>query len=78
MSSVKTSDMHSKGIPRRQKRPGQCSRYTNSLQAGRSGVRNLVAATYFLPDQTGPGAHTISHTMSVGLFPGGTAAGAWR
>jgi hypothetical protein len=50
--------------------PRQLSRYTDSLQAGRSGDRILVEARFSAPVQTSPGAHPASCTMGTGSFPG--------
>jgi hypothetical protein len=50
--------------------PGWFSRYSDSLQAGRSGVRNPLAVRFSAPVQTGPGAHPTSYTMGTGSFPG--------
>jgi hypothetical protein len=41
-------------------------RDSDSLQAGQSGDRILMAARFSAPVQTGPGAHT----MGTGSFPG--------
>ena len=46
--------------------PGQLSRYSDSLRAGRSGDRILVGARFSAPVQTGPGAHPASCTMGTG------------
>ena len=50
--------------------PGQLSRYSKQLQAGRSGNRIPVDARYSTPVQTGPGVHPASCTMRTGSFPG--------
>jgi len=50
--------------------PGQLSRYSDSLPAGRSGDRTLVGARFSAFVQTGPGAHPPSYTMGTGTFPG--------
>jgi hypothetical protein len=39
-------------------------------RAGRSGDRIPVAARFFTPVQTGPGAHSAFYTMGTGSFPG--------
>jgi hypothetical protein len=49
---------------------GLLSRYNDRLRAGRSGDRIPVAARFFAPVQTGPGAHPASCTMVTGSFPG--------
>jgi len=49
---------------------GQRSRYSDWLQAGRSGDQILVGARFSAPVQTGPGAHPASCTMGTGSFPG--------
>ena len=48
--------------------PGQLSRYSDSLRAGRD--RIPVEARFSAPVQTGPGAHPASYTMVTGYFPG--------
>ena len=50
--------------------PGWLSRYSDSLQAGRSGDRIPVGARFPTPIQTGPGAHPASYTRGTGSFPG--------
>ena len=50
--------------------PGYVSRYSDSLQARRSGDRIPVGARFSAPVQTGPGAHPASYTMGTGSFPG--------
>ena len=49
---------------------GYLSRYSDSLRAGRCGDRNLVAAPFSAPVQTGPGGHPVSYTVGTGSFPG--------
>ena len=46
-----------------------CSRYSDSLRAGRSGDRIPVEAKFSAPIQTGPGAYPASCTMGTGSFP---------
>ena len=54
------------------------SRYSDWLQAGRSGDRISVGARFSTHFQTGRGAHpTFCATGIPGLFLGGKAAGAW-
>ena len=55
--------------------PGQLSRYSDSLRAGRSGDRFPVGARFSAPVQTAPGAHPASYTMGTGSFPGGKRPG---
>jgi len=50
--------------------PGQLSRYSDSLRAGRSGDRIPVEAKFSAPVQNGPGAHPAFYTMGTGIFPG--------
>ena len=50
--------------------PGKLSRYSDSLQAGRSGDRIPVRARFSAPVQTSPGVHPASCTMGTGSFPG--------
>jgi hypothetical protein len=50
--------------------PGQLSRYSDSLRAGRSGDRILVEERFSAPVQTGSEAHLASYTMGTGSFPG--------
>ena len=45
-------------------------RYSDSLQAGRSGDRIAVGARYSAHVQTGPGANPASYTVGTGSFPG--------
>ena len=59
------------------RRPRELSRYSDSLQAGRSRDRIPVGARFSAPVQTGPGVYPASCTMVTGSFPGGKAAGAW-
>ena len=49
---------------------GYLSRYSDSLQAGRSGDLIPVGARFSAPVQTGPGAHLTSYTMGTRSFPG--------
>jgi hypothetical protein len=57
---------------------GYSSRYSDSLPAGRSGVRMPVGARFSAPFQRVPEAHPASCIIGTGLFPGGKAAGTWR
>ena len=50
--------------------PGQRSRYSDLLRAGRSGGRIPVGSRFSSPVQTDPGAHPASYTMDTGSFPG--------
>jgi hypothetical protein len=50
--------------------PGERSRYSESLRAGRSGDRIPVGARFFVPVQTGPGVHPTSCAMGNGSFSG--------
>jgi hypothetical protein len=54
------------------------SRYSDSLQAGRSGDQIPVGAKFSAPIQTGSGAQPASCTMGTGSFLGGKAARAWH
>jgi hypothetical protein len=45
-------------------------RYSDWLQAGRSGDRILVGMKFSAPVQTGPGAHPAACAMGTGSFPG--------
>jgi hypothetical protein len=54
--------------------PGQRSRYTDSLRAGRSGDRIPVGARFSAPVKT----HPAYCKIGMGLFPSGKEAGAWR
>jgi hypothetical protein len=48
------------------KSTGYLSRYSDSLQAGRSGDRIPVEARFFAPVQTGFGAHPVFCTTGFG------------
>ena len=50
--------------------PGERSRFSDSLRAGRSGDRIPVEVRFSAPVQTGPGAHPFSCTIGTGSFPG--------
>jgi hypothetical protein len=52
------------------KGPGQPSRYSDWLRAGRNGDRIPVGARFFAHVQTGSGAHPASCTMGTGSLPG--------
>ena len=49
--------------------PGYLSRYSNSLQAGRSGEGRPAGARFSAPVHTGPGANPTSYTVGTGSFP---------
>ena len=51
-------------------RPGQLNRYSDSLQAGRSGDQILVGARSSAPVQTEAGSHPSFYTMGTGYSPG--------
>jgi len=46
------------------------SRYSASIQAGRSGGRIPVESRFSAPFPTGRGAHLASYTVGTGSFPG--------
>jgi len=50
--------------------PGELTRYSDSLWAGRSGDPIPVEARFSATVQTGPEAHPTSYTMGTGSFPG--------
>jgi hypothetical protein len=50
--------------------PGELSRYSDSLRAGRSRDRNPVRARFSAPVQTGPEVHPTCYTMGSRSFPG--------
>jgi hypothetical protein len=52
-----------------------CSRYSDSLRAGRFGDRIPVKARFSAPVQTCPGAHPVSYTMRTGFSPGAKRPG---
>jgi hypothetical protein len=45
--------------------------YSDSLRAGQSGDRIPLGARFFVPVQTGPGAHPASYTMGTGSLSRG-------
>jgi hypothetical protein len=49
--------------------PGYRSRYSDSLPAGRFGVRITLEEIFFAPVQTGPGSHPASSVMCAEIFP---------
>jgi len=49
---------------------GELSRYSDWLQAARSGDRISVVARFSAPVQTGPGAHPASCTIGTVSFSG--------
>ena len=51
-----------------QTEPGQCSRCSDSLRAGRPGNRKPVVARFSAPVQTGLGALPVSCTMGTGCL----------
>jgi hypothetical protein len=55
--------------PARQNGPGYCSRYNDSLRAGRSGDRIPVGARFYALVHTGTRAHPASYTMGTGSVP---------
>ena len=52
------------------KKPGECSWYSDSLLAGRSGNRIPVGGKIFHTVQTGPGALPDPYTMGTVSFSG--------
>jgi hypothetical protein len=57
--------------PHNCRRPGWFSRYSDSLQSGRSGDQIAVEKRFSAPVQTGRGTHPASYTMGNGVsFPG--------
>ena len=54
---------------------GLRKRYSDSIQAGRSGDRTPLVARYSAPVQTGPEAHPASYTMGTRSFPEVTRPG---
>jgi hypothetical protein len=49
--------------------PGELSRYSDLLRAGRSRDRILVEARFSSPVQTGPGGHPASYITGTGSLP---------
>jgi hypothetical protein len=50
--------------------PGSSVGIANRVRVERSGDRIPVEATFSVPIQTGPGAHTASCTLGTGSLPG--------
>jgi len=51
-------------------RPGQRSRYSDSIPAGRTGDQIPIGSEISAPVQTGSGSDTASRTMDTGKRPG--------